>query len=442
MNRSLRKQLWLWLSVAIVGMGIAAVGVTFRMNFDDANALQDTQLQQIATALARQPLMAGHAKFRPHDAEDAETHLVIRLLGSTDVDPDPFIDVMLPATLRDGLQSIEASEVQWRVMVTRDSAGQRFGVAQRQTVRDEVARDTAITALVPMLVLLPLLLVIVNLLLREGFAPLAALSSHVDEGDERALKPLPTADIPVEAMPLVQAVNRLLTRLAGVLEQQRRMVADAAHELRTPIAAARVQADNLAHSALPAEARERLEALQRGLARNSELVDQLLRFARVQRAAPLVDQPIALDAVIRAAIEESLVLAESNRIDLGCLRLDRAQVRGDASHAQALVRNVIDNAVRYTPPGGRVDVSLVIEDRRAVFTVEDTGPGIPADLRERVFEPFFRILGTRQSGTGLGLAIVRGAAQALGGRLELGPRRDGEPGLRVVYRQALSDGRS
>ena len=437
MNRSLRKQLWLWLSVAILGTSAATAGVTFRINFEDANALQDTQLRQIAAALARQPLMDGHSQFRPRDAEDAETHLVIRLLGSTDVDPDPTIDVMLPATLPDGLQTLEAAQVQWRVIVTRDSVGQRFGVAQRQTVRNEEARDAALTALVPIVVLVPLLLVIVKLLLRQGFAPLDALSGQVDEGDERHPKPLPTAGIPIEALPLVQSVNGLLARLGGVLDQQRRMVADAAHELRTPIAAARVQADNLAHAPLTPEARERLEALQRGLARNSELVEQLLQFARVQRAAPAPDQVLALDGVIRSAIEESLVFAEMNRIDLGCLRLDRVQVRGDSSNAYALVRNLIDNAVRYTPAGGRVDVSLVIEDERAVFAVEDTGPGIPADLRERVFEPFFRILGSQQSGNGLGLAIVRSAAQALGGSLELGPRLDGQPGLRVVYRQEL-----
>jgi two-component system OmpR family sensor kinase len=289
-----------------------------------------------------------------------------------------------------------------------------------------------------MLVLVPLLLLIANLLLRQGFAPLVALSGRVDEGDERQLKPLPTDGIPTEALPLVQAVNRLLTRLGGVLEQQRRMVADAAHELRTPIAAARVQADNLAHAELLPDARERLQSLQRGLARNSELVDQLLKFARVQGAAPAVDEAIAFDAVIRTAIEESLALAETRQIDLGCIRLDRAPLRGDPSHAYALVRNAIDNAVRYTPNGGWVDVSLVIDEGEALFAVEDTGPGIEPDLRERVFEPFYRILGSQQSGNGLGLAIVRSAAQALGGRVELTTRLDGQPGLRFVYRQKLA----
>ena len=438
MNHSLRRRLFVWLSVAIVVMSAATAGITFKMNFDDANDLQDTQLRQVAAALATQPLAAPDSHFRPVDQEDAETHFVIRVLGSGDVDPDPWIDVALPATLADGLQSLKPGRVQWRVMVTRNAGGQRFGVAQRQRVRDEVARDSSVAALLPMLVLVPLLLLIVHLLLRQGFAPLAKLSREVDQGEGSSLKLLAAEGLPDEVLPLVQAVNRLLTRLGGVLEQQRRMVADAAHELRTPVAAARVQADNLANAELAADTRTRLNSLQRGLVRISDLVDQLLKFARVQGSTPVVDQPIALDVVIRSAIEESLALAEANEIDLGCIRLDCGLVRGDPMHAHALVRNIIDNAVRYTPTGGWVDVSLIIEDGFAVLAVEDTGPGIPVDLRDRVFEPFFRVLGSHQAGNGLGLAIVRSAAQALGGRVELTTRLDGQPGLRFVYRQKLA----
>ncbi len=438
MNHSLRRRLFVWLSVAIVVMSAATAAITFKMNFDDANELQDTQLRQVAAALATQPLTLGDSHFRPHDSEDAETHFVIRVLDSGSVDPDPGIDVELPATLHDGLQSLQPGHVQWRVMVARNAGGQRFGVAQRQRVRDEVARDSAVVAFLPTLVLVPLLLLIVHLLLRQGFAPLARVSREVDQGDGHSLKPLNSEGIPGEVLPLVQAVNRLLARLGTVLDQQRRMVADAAHELRTPVAAARVQADNLAHADLATDARTRLNSLHRGLARISDLVDQLLKLARVQGNSPVVDQPIALDGVIRSAIEESLALAEANEIDLGCIRLDGALVRGDPMHAHALVRNLIDNAVRYTPTGGWVDVSLVIDEDEAVLAVEDTGPGIPVELRDRVFEPFFRILGSHQSGNGLGLAIVRSAAQALGGRVELTARLDGQPGLRFVYRQKLA----
>lgn len=438
MNGSLRQRLSLWLSVAIVVMSAATAAFTFKMNFDDANDLQDRQLRQVAAALATQPSTAPEAQFRPRDHEDAETHFVIRVLGSGNVDPDPWIDVFLPATLHEGLQSLKPADVQWRVMVARHAGGPLFGVAQRQRVRDEVARDSAVTALIPMLILVPLLLLIVNLLLRQGFAPLVALSGQVDQGDERRLTTLATDGLPSEAVPLVHAVNRLLARLGGVLEQQRRMVADAAHELRTPVAAARVQSDNLAHAALTPDAQARLASLQRGLERISELVEQLLKLARVQGAAPVVEEAVALDAVVRTAIEETLALAETHRVDLGCVRLDRAEVCGDRTHAYALIRNAIDNAVRYTPAGGWVDVSLVIEDGLAVVAVEDTGPGIPADLRERVFEPFFRVLGSHQSGSGLGLAIVRSAAQALGGSVELAERLDGQAGLRFVYRQKLA----
>ena len=438
MNRSLRRRLSLWLSVAIVVMGAATAGITFRLNFEDANELQDTQLQQVAAALAQQPTTPPPDIYRTSNREEAETRFVIRALGSGDVDPDPWLDVDLPTTLQPGLQSLKPSRVQWRVMVARNAGGQWFGVAQRQRVRDEAARDSAVTALVPTLVLVPLLLLMVHLLLRQGFAPLAALTRELDAGDGHRLRPLPTTDIPTEALPLVLALNGLLTRLGGVLEQQRRMVADAAHELRTPVAAARVQADNLGHVELPPDARERLESLQRGLDRISDLVEQLLKFARVQGATPVVDEPIALDAVIRSAIEQTLALAEERGIDLGCIRLDRARVRGDPSHANALIRNAIDNAVRYTPKGGWVDVSLVIEDDMAIVAVEDTGPGIPDDLRERVFEPFYRILGSEQNGNGLGLAIVRSAALALGGEVALTGRIDGQPGLRFVYRQSLA----
>ena len=438
MSRSLRQRLSLWLSVAIVGMSAATAGLAFWMSFRAADALQDTQLQQIAAALATRPVAAPRERFHPRDGEDAETHLVIRPLGSGDVDPNPRVDVMLPASLPAGAQDIVASRVHWRVFVRNDVDGRSFGVAQRQRWRDEAARDSALAALVPMLVLVPLLLLIVNLLLRQGFAPLVALSGEVDDGDARQLEPLSGERIPSEVLPLVQAVNRLLKRVGGLLDQQRRLVADAAHELRTPIAAARVQADNLAHAELTPDARERLESLQRGLARNSELVDQLLRLARVQGGAAPADQAIALDVLTRSAIEETLALAEAHHVDLGCIRLDPAQVRGDSMHAFALIRNAIDNAVRYTPPGGWVDVSLVVVDGHALLAIEDTGPGIPDDLRERVFEPFFRVLGTQQHGNGLGLAIVRSAAEALGGGVELTGRLDGQRGLRFVYRQKLA----
>lgn len=438
MNGSLSRRLFLWLSASITVMGVAMTALSFALSYAEANDEQDAQLKQVAALLSTRSAMGPDQQFVPRNGEDAEAHYVVHALGSGRVDPNPKIDLLLPAGLPHGLQSIVSSNVEWRVMVTRDAARQEFAVAQRQPVRNEFARDSAVLTLVPTLMLLPLLLLIVRFVLRQGFAPLVALSKEVDQVEGERLVELNAAGIPLEAAPLVHAVNRLLARLGTALDQQRRMVADAAHELRTPVAAARVQSDNLAHANMPPEALTRLHALQRGLQRISELIEQLLKLARVQDVAHIADKPVSFDTAVRSAIEETLALAESHGVDLGCLRLDQAEIRGDRSHVYALTRNAIDNAVRYSPQGGAVDVSVEVQDGQVLLTVEDTGPGIERAHRERVFEPFFRILGSQQSGSGLGLAIVRSAANALGGTVNLEARPDGQRGLRFTYRQKVA----
>ena len=438
MTGSLRRRLFVWLSIAIVLMSAAMAALSFVLAWRDASEVSDAQLRQVAASLAALQAVAPASHAALGDSEDAEARYVVRALDSGGIDADPHADVFLPRSLPAGLQTLEAQGVQWRVMVSRNAGGQMFGVAQRLRARDESARDAALLTLVPMLVLVPLLVLIVHRLLRQGFAPLAALSAEVDQVDGSRLAELDPAGIPLEAAPLVHAVNRLLARLGLVLAQQRRMVADAAHELRTPVAATRVQADNLAHADLPPEARLRLQSLQLGLGRISELLEQLLKLARVQGPARVERQPIALDQVVRQAIEETLTLAEGHGVDLGCVRLDAAEIRGDPAHAYALVRNVIDNAVRYTPAGGAVDVSIEAQAGGVQLVVEDTGPGIEPAQRQRVFEPFFRVLGSQQTGSGLGLAIVNSAAQALGGRVELASRSDGRSGLRFTYRQKIA----
>ena len=439
MNGSLQRRLLLWLSSAIVLAGAATGALAFWLAIADANDLQDRQMQQVATLLAsRASLPEAGPEPANADEEDVETHFVIRRLGAPQTSSDPQFDLPLPEELPDGLQSRETRGVQWRVIVSRNARGQRFAVAQRQTVRDEIARNTALFGLLPVLVLVPVLLVIVRLALRRSFAPWQALSGQVDRLDGRRLSDLDPSGVPSETLPLVHAFNGLIARLAAVLEQQRRMVADAAHELRTPLAATQLQADNLGHAALTDDARARLDTLQRGLARISALVEQLLGLARVQGQTEFVFTRIALASAVHSVIEEILPMAEARGVDLGCVKLQPVDVLGDALRVHALVRNVIDNAVRYTPRGGSVDVSVGVEGSNACLVVEDTGPGIEPAKRERVFEPFFRILGSQEPGSGLGLAIVRGAAQALGGCVELGDRPDGRPGLRVTYRQAIA----
>jgi signal transduction histidine kinase len=304
--------------------------------------------------------------------------------------------------------------------------------------RNDFALEVAALALLPLVLSIPVLLVILNRVLTRAFAPMAAMTAEVDRLDGSQLKALDERPVPLEALPLVQAINRMMRRLATLLEQQRRLVSDAAHELRTPVAALIVQADNVEHVSLSPEATTRMAALRQGLTRISALIDQLLNFARVQGAAPAMSQRLDLNQLVRAAIEDVLPMAQAKNVDLGCPRIDEATIQGDPLHARVLVRNAVDNAVRYTPSGGSVDVSVLAEGGEACLVVEDTGPGIAREDLKRVFEPFVRVLGSEESGSGLGLAIARTAAQALGGKIELGERNDRHSGLRFTYRQMLA----
>ena len=251
MNASLRKRLFVWLSASILCAGVLAAALSFWLSYEGANELLDSQLQQLADLLSNGSVLPAPMKFEPSSDEDAKSHFVVKQLGSAPLDPDPDVDLPLPETLQPGLQSINQLGVRWRAMVSQNTAGQRFAVAQRMTVRDEVARDSALLTLLPLVVLVPVLLLIVGFVLGQAFAPMTAMSAEVDRLDGTQLAELDERPVPLEALPLVQAVNRLMRRLAVMHEQQRRLVSDAAHELRTPVAALIVQAENVLHVSLP-----------------------------------------------------------------------------------------------------------------------------------------------------------------------------------------------
>jgi two-component system OmpR family sensor kinase len=433
MNISLRRRLSAWLGAWILGVGLLAAALAFAIEYNGANKLQDTQLQQIAAVLALNPLPTTAMSFEPRSLGDRETHLVIKRLGAADADAGTGLALAEP--LAPGLQTIQQGEVLWRAIVSQDVLGQRFAVAQHMAQRNDLALEVAALALLPLVLSIPVLLLVLNRVLTRAFAPMAAMTAEVDRLDGSQLKALEERTVPLEALPLVQAINRMVRRLAMVLDQQRRLVSDAAHELRTPVAALIVQADNVQHVSLSPEATTRMAALREGLTRISAPIDQLLNFARVQGAAPAVSQRLDLNQVVRSAIEDVLPMAQAKNVDLGCPRIDDATIEGDPLHARVLVRNAVDNAVRYTPTGGSVDVSVLAEGDEVCLVVEDTGPGIAREDMKRVFEPFVRVLGSDESGSGLGLAIARTAAQALGGRIELGERSDRNSGLRFTYRQ-------
>ena len=438
MNDSLRRRISTWLSTSILIGGLLAAVVSFALTFRIATASQDAQLDQFAAVLATRPFERIASRHLPQDIEEAETRFVVAALESPPDVHDEGVRLFFPSSLVDGLQTAEIAGKRWRVMVVRDPDGTRFAVGQTIEARIETALSSALLVLLPLALLIPMLLLALRWALARAFMPLHALSQEADRIDGSSVTRLASQSVAVELRPFVQAVNRLLDRLGLALDQQRKLVSNAAHELRSPIHALMIQAENVRAVPLSAEAALRVEALEQGLERTTQLLDQLLGLARVQGPLHRRIDDIALHEVLRQAIATVLPLATAKDIDLGCLRLDDTVVRGTPDDAFLLMRNAIDNAVRYTPRGGRVDLSLVSGDGAMVFEVADTGPGIAAADRERVFEPFVRVIGTQETGSGLGLSIAKAAAEALGGTIELQGRTAPASGLRFIYRQTVA----
>ncbi|MEP7183573.1 MAG: ATP-binding protein [Betaproteobacteria bacterium] len=297
----------------------------------------------------------------------------------------------------------------WRVYSRRDTERDLLvQVAERRVARDELAAAVAFHLLHPMLVALPLLALLIWLAIGRGLAPLDRLAHEVGVRAPDQLAPLDAAAAPRETQPLVSALNALFARVRATLDRERRFTADAAHELRTPLAAVKTQAQVAQGAHTPAERDRALAQVVAGVDRATRLVEQLLTLARIdpQERLPAVAD-VELAAAALAAVSELGARAATKQITM---RLDAPKpvtVRGDATMIEVLVRNLVDNALRYTQDGGAVTVRVARDGATAVLAVADDGPGIPAAERGRVFERFYRIAGTGESGSGLGLSIVR-----------------------------------
>ena len=389
---------------------------------------------------------------RPSDA--TRTSDAKRSSGSRDKDEDDDDDgarcLPLPTTLKNGFHAFRNQNLDYRVYVHRLRDGSRIAVSQETRIRDQIARQSALYATLPLLLLVPVLLAVMLMLIRLMLRPLAELSRTVNARQENDLQPLPKTDLPTELQPFVNAINGLLGRTGAAMESQRRFVADAAHELRSPLAALSLQAERLHAAPMSPEATERLEALQAGIRRSRHLLEQLLLLARAQNArwgqgqtaATAASAPaVAVLPVMRRVLEDLLPLADQKGLNLGISAApglthdaeadERIRVAADEMALYTLLRNLADNAIRYTPAGGQIDLWVDRRGTEVVMAVQDNGPGIPAEERARVVDPFYRVLGTGESGSGLGLSIVDTLVGNLKGRLRLDDAVGHAHGLRA-----------
>jgi two-component system OmpR family sensor kinase len=278
-----------------------------------------------------------------------------------------------------------------------------------------------------MLVLIALLAALIAWVLRRGLAPLHKASQRVSDRDASRLDPLPTDRMPEELRPLVEQINALLQRVSNSIDSQRRFLADAAHELRSPVAALALQAQLAKRAQTPQAHAAALEALKRGIERCRRLVQQLLDFARLEpgvRAEP--GAPVDVASLARDVVGSQAARADERGVDLGADAPALAYVFGNESELRSLIANLVDNALRYAPSGTSVTVSVSSSPATVDLCVVDEGPGIPASERESVFERFHRVTGDPTSGSGLGLSIVKAIAERHQGRVHL---EDARPGL-------------
>jgi two-component system OmpR family sensor kinase/two-component system sensor histidine kinase QseC len=429
---SIRIRLLASLMATLALAALVLGGVTYRNALQEAEALFDYQLRQMALSLRDQ------GEIAPDQAgafADAGLDFVVQIWtvdGRAIYASHPH--PALPARAVLGFADIVVQGQIWRTFGV--AAGERvIQVAQPAAIRERIAAHAAFRSVLPLLLLAPLLAGVMWWLVNSTLAPLRRVSREVTLRGAASLQALPLEGLPDEVAPLVNSLNALLQRLGTAFDVQRAFVADAAHELRSPLTALKLQAQMLQRAPDGPAREEAAHELAQGVERATRLVEQLLTLARNEPGAtPAPMQPVDLGEAVRQGLADTAALAGAHGASLELEAAEGVMVRGDATALTALARNLADNAVRYAGERPRVLVQVAREGGEALLTVDDNGPGVAPAERERVFDRFWRREATAATtaGTGLGMAIVRSVAQRHGASVTLGDSPLG--GLRVTVR--------
>ena len=433
--KSIRQQLLVSLMIALFAGTILVSLVAAYGTLDEIDELFDNQLRQTAEMIQQQEdaLHIAHVSGVKGPAYPPGAEKRLRVKGEKQFliqiweGDGRLLYSSHPAVAFPDLKTMDASTTTfngevWRSysLLTDDDIVQ---VSQPIKGRTHLAIEIATKVLWPVLLLFPLLGLFSFLAVRSSLRPLNAVSAAIAQRTPAALDPIEADAVPEEIIPLVGALNGLLVRLGQAFALQRRFTADAAHELRTPLTAIQLQLQVLQRAKTEEERADAEQRLSRGVARCINLVQQLLTFTRVEPDSVVQQKkPVALNALVDAAIDQFAPIAADKIITLIAPRVESITLPGFADNLQILLNNLVDNAIRYTPQGGRVEISLGADAGNTVLSVADNGIGIPPEIGPRVFDRFFRIEG---QGTGLGLAIAREIATQHGATLALSAGLDG-----------------
>lgn len=434
--RSLERDLLKWIVGTLTLGTVLLTAVAYWVTLAEMDEVFNDELKTIAEGVVRMhqanPDWSASADLPVRTDEPDDSEIVTQswtIGGRRLFISDPR--VALPFSAVGGHSEPVVRGERW-IVHTIVSKGYVAQAAQRHSQRQQMAGESAAQISTLMVALVAFVGVLLVLSLRRGLTPLDVAARDIASRSAGALSPIRAGDTPRELMPVIDSTNELLRRLAEAFSAQRRFLADAAHELRTPITALRLQLQMLQRSDDEVSRRASLEELEAGIDRSQHLVEQLLEIARNERDVEMVRmQPVDLGTLARSVAGTFAVQADSRGVDLGVRVRGDPCVDGDLMQLTVLLNNLVDNALRYAP-GGAVDIEVVTEMAQPVLRVVDNGPGIPGEERARVFDRFFR--GTSGSndpgGSGLGLAIVRAIADRHGAEVELDDGPDGR-GLAV-----------
>ncbi|WP_446809671.1 ATP-binding protein [Methylomonas sp. 2BW1-5-20] len=409
MKSSIRHRLTVWLIPALLATCAVFAVPTWLNVHDEIDELFDQILREAAYSLSNSsysPKVEPAQNRRAPHRENIDLISQIRDLDGRILYRSHSFSP-LPQGNKSGYDTLVWRGENWRVFNLKTDTGS-IQIAQALRERRETANEITWHLLAPLLILLPGLALVVRWGIGQGLRPLQEVATAVERRNPNSLEPIPPQDLPEEVRILVCALNSLLERLDQALVTQRQFTADAAHELRSPLTALSLQAQLAERAGKPAQRSAALHSLRQGIDRASHLVQQLLTLARLDpEAGGDPHGPVYLDALARSVVADLAPIAASRNVDLGITRAEPILVNGSAESLRILLRNLIDNAINHSPFAARVDVSVIAASGAVRLEVVDTGPGIPAAERDRVFDRFYRGLDSPAAGSGLGLAIVK-----------------------------------
>ncbi|HEY9130412.1 MAG TPA: ATP-binding protein [Dyella sp.] len=440
---SLRTRLT-WLIIAVLVIVLIPLGtISYRREQREMNQLLDGRLAQagrtlgslIAYSRSSFPAPATSGITLPNDVQrgsvvvSVHPHNYEPEVGFQAYDPSgkliaatANLAVLTPPTEQErGFSDIYHDDHRWRLFTLKNRFGLVIRIGERYDNRRDITRGLILEHSLPLLIGLPLLAILVSLAVKRGLRPLDLLTRLLAKRTPGSRRPISLERTPQEIKPLILTLNQQIERLEDAIEREHRFASDVAHELRTPLAATMIHLESAAIADNASEIEFTLKNAQRSLARLGRRIEQILAMARLEAgAASRQRMPLDLIAIVTEVIEELAPTIAEKEIALS-LNHEEAElhVSGHEVALTAMLRNLIENALRYTPPCGQVDIAILRDHDKAVIDIADNGPGIPAERRLAVFQPFHRETESASQGFGLGLSIVQRAVQLHDGSIEL-----------------------